>query len=301
MASGSIVYNVRDNPPWVSILVKKYCGQLQSVGMPMPKMKSGCIIDKEYGTGHYGSVFPTDKHGTVFKVTSDEDEAFFVANYFTFKNKPEGIMRYYAIYALPEKHRGRNVYVLWREEAVEVGLTKYAGLTYDEKETQTLIKRYKDIAHEARMISEKALKKFNGGTTEYWSWMQSQLNLSDRMADEFAEHYGEEAPSDDNRYNGVTAAILRRHKGDRNRFAWLIESCAKISEEMENANGLVYLVGGALSEYQEQGLLLADVHLNNVGFVEGRQDYSGRILVITDPGHAVNLNPALSHVEIPTL
>jgi len=49
-----------------------------------------------------------------------------------------------------------------------------------------------------------------------------------------------------------------------------------------------YLVGQALDFYLERGLLLADVHANNVGEVT-RDGYHGPILVITDPGHLVRV------------
>jgi hypothetical protein len=44
-------------------------------------------------------------------------------------------------------------------------------------------------------------------------------------------------------------------------------------------------VGEALAHYLENGILLADVHSNNLGL-----DSEGEVL-ITDPGHAVEFHP----------
>jgi hypothetical protein len=68
-----------------------------------------------------------------------------------------------------------------------------------------------------------------------------------------------------------------------------------MTELMQNTDGSD-LIGSALRYYLEQGLLLADVHANNVGKVERTSGW-----VITDPGHAVPLEQRWAVVNVPGL
>jgi hypothetical protein len=64
------------------------------------------------------------------------------------------------------------------------------------------------------------------------------------------------------------------------------------------------LVGDAMLQYLNEGLLLADVHQDNVGKVRRKDEYSGDDLVqnvITDPGHMVPLDKRWLSVEVPSL
>ncbi len=290
-----------NNPPWVNKIILKHCDAIRAAAkkhdLPMPAMKSGCIVSDELGVGHYGAVYKTDTSGIVFKVTSDEDEAHFVATALTLANgspsvDPEGIVRYHAIYALPETYKGRNTYVLWREEANKVGISPER--TYDLVEFQKLLMRFKHLAHEAKAIADKKLK---ASPSTYWQWIKSQTDKHDRMIEEYNEHWGEEYSFPDDYYRSgdtILNALMRRHKGQTDRFGWLVAACASVAQEMANANGAAYLVGMALGEYLEEGILLADVHGSNVGLVD-RFQYA---YVITDPGHAVVLKESLSVLEI---
>ncbi len=157
--------------------------------------------------------------------------------------------------------------------------------------------RFKTVAHEAKMIADKRLKK---DASTYWSWMNQQLSYYDRMISEYGTHWGEEySPPEYGYYSGdkITHALLRRHKGQTDRFGWLVAICNQISMEMINSNSAATLVGGALFDYLEAGMLLADVHTSNVGLVD-RFTYS---YVITDPGHAVTLKESLASIEIPVV
>ncbi len=299
----------QSNPPWATKLVKQYCDKIRSaadrLGLPMPAMDGKCQIDEELGTGHYGAVYQTKSHladGTpvVFKVTSDESEAHFVATALKLaadRNiEPEGLVKYYAIFALPDSHRGRDTYILWREEAHQIGIPLYQR-TYDIAEFDKYLMRFKHLAHEAKFIADKRAKKDPG---TYWAWMGDQLSLADNMIAEYGEHWGEEksvAQGWGMREDKVLNALMLRHKGKPDRFAWLVGCCDQVSLEMVNSNNAATEVGGALRTYLEEGILLADVHASNVGLVD-RFNYS---YVITDPGHAVILKQALSATEIPTL
>ena len=59
---------------------------------------------------------------------------------------------------------------------------------------------------------------------------------------------------------------------------------------MENENGTAYRIGQAFSYFFDHGILLADVHYNNLGKIHPRSDdfdQTELYWAITDPGHAV--------------
>jgi hypothetical protein len=62
-----------------------------------------------------------------------------------------------------------------------------------------------------------------------------------------------------------------------------------VVEMMRHNNPVVSSVGMAMDFYLDEGIVLADVHLNNIGKVQ-EEDYDGLVTAITDPGHAVFLN-----------
>ena len=73
------------------------------------------------------------------------------------------------------------------------------------------------------------------------------------------------------------------------RLAAALRICEICFELMEHTN-YAPDVGSALGFYLDNGILLADVHMQNIGRVKRDEGYGleGRI-VITDPGHAVFL------------
>ncbi len=302
-----------NNPPWDRNIFEKHCGAIarfaEQYKLPVPTTKTqlvpGCSLEKELGVGHYGVVYRTEDPGIVFKITSDETEGYFVAEAIklreTRKADPDGIVRYYAIRALPEKHKGRNVYVLWREEAVHIGLPAYRGAAgYDTRnmnEFQKLLMVFKNCAHEAKIIAQKIQK--NAGD-RYWDWVAKRTDedVLEKMSDQYSEMDKE---GYDPYGTKLSNQLTQKYKGSPDlRFSWLLECCHQVSMEMVNANMYATLVGGALGEYLDAGLLLADVHTMNVGEVE-REGYTGTIFVITDPGHSVPLRQSVAQTTVEVL
>ena len=63
-----------------------------------------------------------------------------------------------------------------------------------------------------------------------------------------------------------------------------------------------YVEHGAFEFYLDKGILLADVHTNNVGVIEYRDEYADRhstTWAITDPGHAVFLTTKFGENNFP--
>jgi len=75
---------------------------------------------KEYGCGAYGCAFPTGDPGVVMKLTTDSTEADFAAKFANSLAAPICV-EYYAVIRLAAQHKGRQIYLLWRESAEHVG------------------------------------------------------------------------------------------------------------------------------------------------------------------------------------
>lgn len=253
---------------------------------------------EEYGCGHYGCVFPTSDPEVVCKLTSDPTEAFFVAAAMSIGTFPEGIVRYYGIYRIPgAMHKGRPLFVLWREEATEVGTatrSPYSGgvirylpeedrasAAYELRSKENLARNlswFKDHAAAVRDTLNRAEDPF------------AMVDEAKRLSDDWAWRYISDAES-----SGRPVPFLRFRGAQK--AALLLVMLERRAVEMENEY-LSDQVGSALKFYLDEGLLLADVHTGNIGLVLGRV---GKTPVITDPGHAVPLDRKWSNVQVPEL
>jgi len=83
------------------------------------------------------------------------------------------------------------------------------------------------------------------------------------------------------------------------RIAWWALRAGHTADEMRMTEAGL-LIGGALRFYLSRGMLLADVHRNNIGEVVPK-GYSDWELVITDPGHMVPLDRKWLDVKVPQL
>jgi hypothetical protein len=93
----------------------------------------------EFGTGAYGTVIPTKTKGWVVKVTSDESEARFAAIAMSIGRFPPGMVKYKAAFHVSGTHSGRPIYILWRQEANQVGKAVHGR-------TKELLKDYYESA-----------------------------------------------------------------------------------------------------------------------------------------------------------
>jgi len=285
------------NPAWVNRLLSENWPRLvKRVPPELLPVEAEASSDKrrkvtEYGCGHYGCVSPTSTEGVVFKVTSDPLEAHFVAAALALKSFPDGIVHYRAIYQIDGEHRGRPVFVLWREEAHDIGALM----------SQAYIAKLRED------YDRRALEEFKRRLEMFKKWASDLKMTIDRATDRaktiaemhrYADAAWERVAIEDvdqSRYLYVHAQKkpFPYMKGGQ-RAAMLLRGCEIIAEMMANEPG-GYMVGQALEFYLENGLLLADVHFNNIGRVE-QNDREG--FVITDPGHAVPLDERFAAVRI---
>lgn len=244
------------------------------------------------GCGHYGCVYSTGREDVVVKVTTDPAEVFFVQTAMTFDHWPDGIVRYDRIMAVPDRsYRNRPFFYIWREAAFDVGtiLTFNTSvyyqktINYDER-TQIIawqrLNDFKAYAHEARTVLTRAKdpSKVMCEAKRYaeWAWDQAMEVDMEQM--------------------GMRARGIRPHRYGFERFksgmrvAYCLAMCKAVAQYMEN-EPLLYSVGDALAYYFDKGILMADVHAGNIGRVDREGDV---YVVITDPGHALDLRPYLA-------
>lgn len=236
---------------------------------------------EELGCGHYGCVMPTEDPEVVCKITSDVTEATFVVAAATLKDEPpEGIVRYHGIYQLPEKHRGRDTFILWREAALSVGLPDFYSRDFRAKNLATALYDFKTLANLARETLKASSKR------------EALLEEARKSEDRAWDICGDFAPRSE--FGPEGEKLAKRFKGSL-RLAVALRLCDMRTEIMENTEGCD-MVGGTLRYYLQEGILLADVHTGNVGTVERTSGW-----VITDPGHAVGLQTRWDNMKVRAL
>ncbi len=258
-----------DKPPPAEKLYKQNCTEIAVYAteheLPLPASEKdlfgspgiGCQLKRSPWRGAFGVVFPTEDPGVVFKITADETEAKFVETVLQLYEegfKPDGLVRYYAVAKLKQRHDGFPLFVLWREQAKSVGLDcekahqkPPAQLSPEDK---FCFKLY-DFLKEARVVVDAAYdytEKF--GKAKYWQWINKGMRNQKSLLHAYLKRMDAIA-------NDMTAFDISRH------------------------------VGRTLSDYLEEGIVLGDVHRGNVGVV---QRGSKKMYVITDPGHVICLN-----------
>lgn len=225
----------------------------------------------EYGTGHYGAVYPTQMPGIVCKVTTDRTEAQFVINAISLNKWPDGIVKYYAIFQIKSrKMYNRPVYVLWRDEVSPPQLT-HADDPQDRKMIQ-IVHNVKDIA----------------------AWMRNMLLRGKR---EIPEDYPDYMRFDFNDFERGMGALRWFNSFLRAPRAW------KLAAGMEALRwgmrdqldwSYAFTPGGAMWFYLEHGMLLADIHSNNI--MRGKDGW-----VISDPGHMIELDDRFKGIHVPEI
>lgn len=225
-----------------------------------------------YGCGHYGCVYPTQNPEIVLKVTTDPTEVAFVQIAQSIGDFPDGIVRYYRIEATTQAYRGRPAYLIWREAAYDVGNISVVAMTHGDdpylRRTALEASKYtKLFLGYARLIREAVVRvhdpaAFQVAAATYADWAWNNVNWDD----------------------GVDR--IKRFRGPQRLAA--AERAALGAAQMLGSTYLFNYVGEALEYYLDRGLLLADVHGGNIGRVRREGD---SVIVITDPGHLVDLRP----------
>jgi hypothetical protein len=179
------------------------------------------------------------------------------------------------------------VFALWREEAGLIGFplqTMVPGAVTD----QYIRSRWKELLNN--------LHRFKTHAAIVRNYVHKAKNKGAALArvkalEDFAWRFTRDQ------------AIMMHLRGAE-RAAVSLRHCEDIAEIMEHTAESDQ-IGEALSFYIEHGILLADVHANNVGVVtrppdDEYDDWHGTN-VITDPGHMVPLDTKWLEVGVPKL
>lgn len=217
---------------------------------------------QEYGSGHYGSVYPTGKPGLVMKVTSDPTEAMFVAHVLRTKTESDGLVRYYKVFALEgESRRERPTFVLWRDEATHVGEVRVLlGVTINNQ-----IFTYLSYMQEVANVMRDTYKRLRRNHEP-----KQILSELDRLSD-WAQR--------DKKYI---------HFKGIQRLAILHSQYRYTAEEMSSTQH-VALLGDAFLTYLREDITLADVHMGNIAIPLDTDRVGSGEPIIVDPGHAFSL------------
>jgi hypothetical protein len=287
--------DLEENPPWVDgVLNRNFDAIVAKVGierMPIPEaLEPGKRKKtyKEFGVGSYGAVYPTATPGIVFKISSDPTEARFITASMSLpeEDRPAGIVRYYGVWETREVHLRRRVYVIIREEAENVGGLVDIVRPYPPPDRQLQLKAQSVLAHLDwfRKWADLVRKKFDAATDE-----AKTLTEIKRLSDWAEENVDwSEIEERIRKETYPPKPLLPSWMKGAQAAAYGIRAAQIVAEDMTNED-IGYLVGEALGYFLEQGLLLADVHGNNVGQVR-KEGYSNPVWVITDPGHMVPIS-----------
>ena len=270
-------------------VVERVSKDVEKIIARLSKQKQQRKGFKEYGAGHYGVVYPTQKPGIVCKITTDHTEAQTVANMLTWDKIPYGMVKYYAVFQFAGSSlKNRPVYILWRDEMKPMTLAAVLQLNGNNWEDQMfdLLHETKDIAHKARLwIQAKMKQEWRKSASFKQVWIDITW-----ARDNEPDVFGFDIEHDDSyrwlhSISRLPFRVRMSHVLYALRFGW--------RDLMAWSYG--FHPGHALFTCLENDMLLADVHGNNV---MKAQDGSWDI---SDPGHMIELSDRYAHVKIPTL
>lgn len=264
---------VLPNPAWTNAALLRQWGDVQGlVGQAMmPKVDvhtATRLQAQEYGSGVYGTVMPTNKRDVVAKVTSDPSEARFayVMSRWPKSKYPPGLVRYFKVYRLRGTHSTRPIFILWREEAYDVG-----NVLRSDSRTAGYLQRIRDSVDPS-------------------FWLTYEEDLRDRHRHAIVR--GEQKY----RHGGFFRRLSARFS-EAEAAGYSIQAARGVASEMARGDR-ASLVGKAIRDLIDYGLVLADVHIGNIGLV--RRGGHMRT-VITDPGNVAFITTQYDSVFPPTV
>jgi len=315
----------KDLPGWLDGVLATHCGPLEAYAkahdLSLPKWTDCKLVKgKQLGCGAYGCVFDTKDRDTVFKLTADETEAHFIGCYRQLQAiqgwRLDGMAHYRDIVAL----RGvkveilstlplMQVYAVWREAADCVGEWDHAGGRmrvkgmlpgvsfgdwYDEQgRVSRLIMRFKS---HAELVREQFVARYGPKfeTAGYWEIVPKALELAETEKFDAMLYGGRENMNDPDTLpisgQDVPREIILTDIEEQ--VGFFLRGCILCARHLTRYE-LGRPIGQTLLSLYYSGLLLADVHLGNVGV-----RYGDIAPIITDPGHLVLLDRTWKSVSI---
>jgi len=259
----------------------------------------------EFACGHYGCVMPTNEPGLVCKLTTDVSEAHFIRMIQELNTSDAmayeiGLVKYKKIFKLEGlSYRNRPMFVLWRSEAYDVGLLTFPHSSQlyipptaeDDVKNRFGYDRYhlRNIQEGVRLLD--SFQKLAGYTRQMLQRRRSTRDLHDRSKEAIVRDREQILTTIWQSYENANPNMDPRHAPAYLRPGIALRQCLNIANEISNTD-VFYPIGTALAYYLEEGILLADVHLGNIGR-DAPYEPEGPLpgLIITDPGHAVEFHP----------
>lgn len=276
---------VRSNPEWSDDIIHRFCDPIKRAAkkhnLPAPILDEHCEIEElsELGQGVYGVVWTTESSDCAFKLSTDSTECHFIQTAIDLRKKgladPAGIVDYRAIFSLPVKHDGYEVFAIWREQATHVGLP----CEVDKKDTEmidflNLIQKFYKTSDATFALAFDEQQRSTEGIDRYFSWVEERVDIANQIIDGKKPEY--------------TSV-----------FAQMLAKCYRMTIAIEESGEPGRHVGNTLRTFFEHGLLLCDIHGDNIGTVD--RGKCSPIWVITDPGHALTLDRHVADVKIPLI
>lgn len=247
----------------------------------------------EYGAGHYGAVYPTQTPGVVCKITTDPSEAQFVVNAISLGKWPRGIVKYYAIFRFRGKsHKRRPMYIIWRDEVQPPTLAN----AEEKHDTGMLVK----LLHVAKGIGAEIRHTIQRHSSSGYALSHIHKRIAtalsiadDKDVPEYlqADFQWLEAPS---RTEGWIRTLNHQRPKLEHKLAALFYAFTCVCSNMHHTYH--WLPGQALDFYKEQGMILADVHANNV-----MREISDEDWIISDPGHMIEIDNRYAGIHVPEI
>jgi len=266
------------NPAWSDRLIASNWSELDTYAkknnLPMPSSDAKSTRFRELGCGHYGCVLPTGNDDVVLKITSDESEAGIYLATKKIGESPNGMLKDFGMVPLDGTFRRRKTFAIWKERAIRVGAMRDTDV-----EVKRAVRRLDVFKSLASIVRNYDVKR-PGSVGEIVADDDLEFEESDLVR-------GYER---DPRI--VVRASVRR---GASRIGYALSACRFVAEVMSQEPEF-NLVGETLLWFMHYGILLADVHGNNVGEVIRPENFGEPVWVITDPGHAVPIRPMHSYV-----
>lgn len=243
-------------------------------------------LEEQYGCGGFGCVYKTGLESIVFKLTADLYEALLVKVILDMQaagvSPPIGIVRYYGLFSIG-RYSGSEVFVLWREAAEHIG----AGPGGWDAQARRLGMPERDIENTREHLetlydlAKKLRREFRAAelSSNFKSWVAGQFEYFLMQAPDMFAPQAEV-------YFGQDYAFA----ADLGRYDWAAQQLAKTKTGR--------LIGQAARKLLRQGIVLTDMHDENVGHVRRKKtSYTPGQIVLTDPGYSLMLSPSFWNVE----
>jgi len=249
----------------------------------------------EYGCGHFGCVMPTHDPTVVLKLTSDKSEAQFARLTLDHDDQP-GIIPYYKVVQVEgAQRRGRPIYLLWRQAADDVG---YLNRVHKQYAFQR--HRWSELNYDTRSEIEGANALLN---MKHWGAdvqrrmepaMRRRKSTEERLRflEEVWEAYSRARESDlTPTKNQWGRYVLPSWMKGVQAIGFAAAQALLGMDDMYN-NPVTYNIAEGCSYWmREEQILLADLHLGNIGTTIDTDDDPGGSAVIIDPGTALQVGP----------